>query len=187
MFPYQFADLLKGWLAESEHPGITQVRTSAEVGWWEQPIGVALTLSDGWTFILQTVGAAPDGGNANRDPNYPPPAVPEGTWEEDDGYRQARKVFERAQAGYVGVKSRRPQAPPQALIRQALKVTEGAGHGHVSSVEVREKTGSLKVVFADGSTVYGMAAGYVAPGEAKMAHAAHAVPADWRKEMTNVS
>lgn len=186
MFPHQYAGLLKDWLAEAEHPGITQVRTCAEIGRWEQPVGVALTLSDGWIFILQCVGTAPDGGNANRDPQYPPPVVPEGTWEEDPSYQQARKVFEQAQAGYTGPKSRQPQAPPAALVREALKATEAPEHEHIASVEIREKTGALKVVFADGSTVFGLPAGYLPPGGVKMAHPAHDIPADWRKEIAHV-
>ncbi len=184
MFPHQYAGLLKGWLAAAEHPGITQVRTCAEIGRHEQPVGVALTLSDGWTFILQCVGTAPDGGNTNRDPRYPAPNLPDGSWENMPAYQVARKVFERQQGAYSGLKSRQPQATPGALLRLALKVTEAAEHEHVA---ITEKVDNLKVVFADGSTVYGLAAGYIAPGETKLAHPAHDVPADWRKEPANVS
>lgn len=182
MYPYQLAGLIKQWLTTAEHPGITRVRTCAEIGRHEQPVGVALTLSDGWIFLMQCVGAAPDGGNTNRDPSYPPPDLPEEMWDEMPAYLAARKAFEQEQAAYVGPKSRHPQASPEALIREALKVTEKAEHEHVTAVEVREKTGALKVVFADGSTVYGLAAGYIAPGETKLAHPAHDIPADWRKE-----
>lgn len=187
MFAYQFADLLKGWLAAADHPGITHARTCADIGRWEQPVGVALTLSDGWIFILQCVGTAPDGGNTNRDPQYPAPDLPEGAWEDNPTYRAARKVFEQQQAAYSGPKPRQPQATPAALIREALKVTEGAGHEHIAAVEIREKTGALKVAFADGSTVFGLTAGYIAPGGTKLAHPAHDIPADWRKESANVS
>lgn len=187
MYPYHMADLLKQWLTAAEHPGITQVRTCAEIGRWEQPVGVALTLSDGWIFLLQCVGAPPEERNRVRDPNYPPPDLPEVMWDEMPDYKAARKVFEREQAAYAGQRSRRPQASPQALIREALRVVEVAGHEHVATTEVREKTGSLKVVFADGSTVYGLAAGYIAPGGVELAHKAHEVPAEWSKEPADVS
>lgn len=187
MYPHHVADLLKQWLTAAEHPGIVRVRTCAEIGRCEQPVGVALTLSDGWTFLLQCVGTAPDGGDANRDPNFPPPDLPEGMWDELPAYLAARKRFEQEQGAYAGPKSRRPQAPSEALIRQALKVSEAAEHEHIASVEIREKTGSLKVVFADGSAVFGLAAGYIAPGAVDLAHPAHVIPADWRKEIAHVS
>lgn len=187
MYPHHMADLLKQWLTAAEHPGIVRVRTCAEIGRCEQPVGVALTLSDGWTFLLQCVGAAPNGGNANRDPNYPPPDLPEDMWDTFPDYLTARKVFEREQDAHAGPKSRRPQAPPEALTRVALRVIEAADHEHITSVEIREKTGSLKVVCADGSAVFGLAAGYIAPGAVDLAHPAHVIPADWRKEIAHVS
>jgi hypothetical protein len=187
VFPHHMADLLKQWLSAADHPGMTQVRTCAEIGLWEQPVGVALTLSDGWIFLLQCVGAAPNGGNVNRDPNYPPPDLPAEMWDEMPAYKAARKVFEREQAAHAGPKSRRPQASPQALLREALRVAEAAGHEHIASVEIAEKTGSLKVVCMDGSTVYGLAAGYIAPGASELAHKAHEIPAEWSKEPAHVS
>ncbi len=187
MYPHTFANLLRDWLAHAEHPGLAQVMTCADIGRWEQPVGVAVTLTDGWTFILQCVGTAPDGGNANRDPAFPAPDLPEGSWEDDEAYRLARKQFTERQGTYTGPRSRQPQASPEALLHLALQVTESAGHAHVVSVEIREATGTLKVVCADGSTVFGLAAGYLPPGEVKMSHPAHDIPAAWRKEPARVS
>ncbi len=187
MYPHTFADHLRDWLARAEHPGLAQVRTCADIGRWEQPVGVAITLTDGWTFILQCVGTTPNGGNANRDPRFPAPDLLEGSWEDNVNYRTARTLFEKEQRTYTGPRSRQPQASPEALLHLALQVTEGAGVDHIASVEIREKTGSLKVVFADGAAVFGLAAGYIPPSEVKMPHTAHDIPAAWRKEPARVS
>lgn len=187
MYPRHVADLLKQWLTAAEHPGITRVRTLAEVGWHEQPVGVLLDLSDGWRFVLQCVGTAPDGGNANRDPKYPVPEVPAGTWEEDPAYQEARRKFEAEVRGHAGPKSRRPQAPPRALMTVALAATEKADHDGIASVTIRDDQPTLRITCTDGSMVFALAAGYLAPGETKMAHPAHAVPADWSKEPAHVS
>lgn len=187
MFPHHVAEELKKWLVNANHAGITQVRTCEEVGRWEQPVGVMLDLSDGWRFVLQCVGTAPDGGDVNRDPNYSPPDLPAGMWDEMPIYRANRKKFEAEMAGYDGPKSRRPQAPPRALMTVALDLIKDAGHDGIASADIRDGRPTIRVTCADGAKVYCLAAGYLAPGEAKLAHPAHDIPADWSKEVARVS
>lgn len=187
MYTHHVVDELKNWLVNANHPGITRVRTCEEVGWSEQPVGVMIDLSDGWRFVLQCVGVAPDGGNVNRDPSYPPPDLPDVMWDEMPTYRANRKKFEDEVRGQAGSNSRKPQASPRALMTVALDLIKKAGHDGIASVDIRDDRPTVRVTCTDGSKVYCMAAGYIAPGESKLAHPAHAIPADWSKEPARVS
>lgn len=187
MYPHHFAGNLKRWLAAAGHPGIAAVRTCREVGWHLQPGGVMIDLSDGWRFVLQCVGTSPDGGNANRDPRFGPPTWPDGPWEDSEECRAARRRFEAEVGAYTGPKSRRPQAAPQVLLSVALDVVKGAGCDAVADVEIPDGRTVLVVTCVDGAKVFGLPAGYLAPGEVELAHPAHAIPAEWQKVPARVS
>jgi hypothetical protein len=165
---HHFASCLAGWLGDSAHPGIARARTCADIGRHEQPVGVAVTLSDGWLWILQTVGTAPGGGDVNRSGESTRPEPFDGEWADRADYREARKAFEREQEAYDGPKTRLPQASVAALMGVALETVKRAGHPEVTSVEVPDGRLVLVVGFTDGSKAYGYPAGFIGPGATEM-------------------
>ncbi len=180
MYPHQMAEHLRDWLSSADHPGIAQVRTCLQVGRWEQPVGVLLDLSDGWRFLLQCVGSSPTpGGDAARDPDDMPPARLDGDWQGRFDYQQHRKAFEAEVAAWSGPRSKKPQATVTSLLAVAVEAVKRADHVKVQSVEIPDGRLDLKVAFTDGSVVYGLPAGYLAPGAADLAHKAHEVPKEW--------
>lgn len=183
MYPTQFAEYLRDWLTDSGHPGIDQVRTCADLGRWEQPVGVAATLTDGWTLILQCVGTYPPGGAAGDDPDSPRPAPFAGSWEDRDDYKTARAAFAEAAVAYDGPVSRRPQASVTALLAAVLDIVKRADHPKLAHVEVSrtrpDTPDVLRVTCTDKSMIYGLAAGYIAPGNTDLAHKAHEIPKEW--------
>lgn len=166
MYVAPFAALVKGWLADAHHPGVTQVRTCAEIGRHEQPVGVALDLSDGWLWLLQLTGVSPDGGDVNRSDVADRPEPFDGSWEDRPDYRQAREVFEAERSGGRSG-SRLPQAAVATLLDWVCGVIRQAAHPEVESVDVNERL-ALVVVFRDGSRVNGRSVGFMAQGSADL-------------------
>ncbi len=165
MYPAQFSEHLAVWLSDAQHPGIVQVRTCADIGRWEQPVGVAATLSDGWIWILQCVGGSPSpGGDERRAASAVRPDLPEGSWEDMPAYREARKRFEAEQAAYSGPRSKIPQASVALLLALAAEVVRRHQHLGIVSVEAPQDRAVLLVGFDDGAMVYGRHAGFIAPG-----------------------
>lgn len=183
MYPDRFAEHLKGWLVEAHHPGVVAVHTCAEVGRWEQPVGVMLTLSDGWRFLLQVVGAYPQGGAANERSDVARPERFDGAWQDRDDYRQARRAFEQEAGTYNGPKSRRPQAGVAVLLDHIGDVIKRADHPELATVEVDPSAGGdrqiLRILCDDKSAIHGLPAGYLAPGATDLAHPAHQIPKEW--------
>ena len=179
MYPHNFTEQAKQWLTAADHPGITKIRTCAEAGWWEHPVGLVLDLSDGWRFILQCIGTAPTpSGDADRDPDDTPPARFDGEWNDRDDYRQARRRFEVE--SWAGTKTRRPQATVESLLAVVVEAAKRADHPKVVSVEIPDDRPVIKVTFTDGSAVYGLPVGYLTPGAAELAHKPQDVPEGWR-------
>jgi hypothetical protein len=179
MYPHQFADQLRSWLASADHPGISQVRTCAQVGRWEQPVGVVIDLADGWRFLLQIVGTSPDGGDTARDPDDMPPPRFDGDWQGRFDYQQARAAFETEVAAWTGPRSKKPQAGVTSLLAVAVEAVKRADHPKVATVEIPDGKLVLKIVFTDGSAVHGLPAGYLTPGTPDLAHKAHDIPKEW--------
>ncbi len=172
MWVHHFADLLAGWLNESGHPGITRARTCADIGRHEQPVGVAVTLSDGWLWLLQCVGAAPfPGGDQQRSGESTAPERFVGTWADRADYRQARQAFEVEQGAYDGPRTRTAQASHTALVDVVADVVRRAGHPEVESVEVPSGRLVLRVGFVDGSKVFGYPVGFIGPGMTELVRA----------------
>ncbi len=163
MYPAQLAEHLAVWLADAQHPGIAQVRTCAQVGWHEQPVGVAVTLTDGWTWILQCVAGSPPGGNANRAETSQAPEPFEGVWADRPDYQEARRTFEAEQKAHKGPRSRVQQAAVASLLGLAAEVIRRQGHVGVDSVEMPDRP-VLLVRFADKAMVYARHAGFIPPG-----------------------
>ncbi len=163
MYPHQLAEHLAVWLGDAQHPGIAQVRTCADIGRWEQPVGVAVTLTDGWTWILQCVGGSPPGGDINRSPSSVNPDLPEGPWEDMPAYQQARRAFEAEQAAYRGPKTRTPQASVGSLLALSADVVRRYEHLGITSVETPDRPVIL-IGFEDGAMVYARHAGFIPPG-----------------------
>jgi hypothetical protein len=174
MRPKPFADLLKQWLLTAGHPGVVDVRTCAEIGRHEQPMGVQVTLSDGWAFVLQVVRTAPDGGDrAGED-------VSVFGWDRD-AYREAREATDRAARSVKPpARGAKPQAKVTNLLTLALDAVKRAGHPEVVAVEVSTRADRrrdvLRVSCVDGSTIYGLPAGFIPPGGADFTRPAHDIP-----------
>jgi hypothetical protein len=168
MYPAQFAEHLAVWLAEAQHPGIAQVRTCAAIGRHEQPVGVAVTLSDGWLWIAQCVGGSPPGGDEKRATTSQRPDLPEGPWEEMPAYRQARKQFEAEQAAYDGPRPRIHQASVASLLDLVVDVIQRAGHPDITAIDRRHERPVVVVTFGDGATVYCRHAGFIAAGTTEL-------------------
>jgi hypothetical protein len=167
MYPTQFAEHLAVWLSDAQHPGVVQVRTCADIGRWEQPVGVAVTLSDGWLWVLQCLGGSPAGGDVKRSPSSVRPDLPEGSWEDMPVYQQARRAFDAEQAAYSGPKTRLPQASVASLFALAAEVVRRHEHLGIASVETPDRP-VLLIGFADGAAVYGRHAGFMAPGSTEL-------------------
>lgn len=169
MYPAQFVENLAVWLAGAQHPGIAQVRTCADIGRWEQPVGVAVTLSDGWTWILQCVGGSPSpGGNERRAATSQRPDLPEGPWEDMPAYREARSQFGAEQAAYDGPRPRIHQASVASLLALVVEVVKRHEHLGIKSVEMRESRPVAVITFEDRATVYCRHAGFIGPGATEL-------------------
>ncbi len=176
MRPVLFVGLLKQWLLNAGHPGIVDVRTCAEVGRWEQPIGVRVTLTDGWGLVVQVVRSSPAGGDQHSSD------LPPGPWSGDPVYQQARTAADADTATVAKVRGGKPRASVGQVLTVVLAAVTGAAHPDITAAEVSAKNGGqpvLRVTCADGSTLYGLPAGWLAPGSAEFMHPAHAIPADW--------
>lgn len=184
MFPAHFADLLKQWLTDAHHPGIAQVRACAEIGRWEQPVGVAITLSDGWRVVLQTVGGAPPGGFANANPDRSKPAPFAGMWDDRGDYQTARKVDEAAARAHNGPRSQKPAATADAIMAVVVDAIRAAAHPEIVTVELvrraADRPENLRVTCDDQSMIYGYLVGYMPPGAADYNHPAHQVPKEYQ-------
>lgn len=181
LFPDEFCVLAKQWLIDSEQPGIAKVQTCAEVGRWETPCGLKVTLSDGWAVVVQFVGSY--GPDSPRRPLTDEERVP---LTERPDYRAARAADEAAAA--------RVKPPPRsskpsmrarevlAIIQDLAKVTDLQG---VEEVCVRvsklyaDPKPCLRVRFTDQSTVTGYVQGMLPPGSTQFPHPEHEVPAGW--------
>lgn len=164
MYPHQLAEHLAVWLGDAQHPGIAQVRTCADIGRWEQPVGVAVTLSDGWTWILQCVGGSPSpGGDAKRAPSSIRPDLAEGSWEDMPAYREARRRFEAEQAAHNEPRPKIHQASVGSLLGLTADVIRQAAHNAIATVETPDRPVIL-IGFADGAAVYARHAGFIPPG-----------------------
>lgn len=183
MYPQTFADLLKDWLANAQHPGIATVQTCADVGWHEQPVGVMVTLSDGWRFVLQLVGSYPPRGTEGHNPDSPRPQPFPGNWADRDDYRQARRRFEAEAAGHRGAKPNRPQAAATTLLNWIGQVVELRQHPELSSVAVGPSSAGgrniIRVVCDDGSVINCLPVGFIPPGATAIAGGAHVMPAQY--------
>ncbi len=155
------------WLSDEQHPGIAGVRTCAEIGRHEQPVGVAVGLTDGWTWILQCVGGSPPGGDVNRSPSSARPDLPEGAWADMPAYRHARIEFEAEQAAYNGPKTRQPQASVGSLLALTADVVRRFEHLGITSVETPDRPAIL-VGCEDGAMVYARHAGFIPPGATEL-------------------
>lgn len=164
MYVHHFASRFADWLNNSGHPGIAQARTCAAIGRHEQPVGVAVTLSDGSLWVLQTVGSSPvPGGDERRSGESKRPEPFDGDWGDRPDYQSARKQFEREQAAYDGPKTRALQASVPALLEAVVEAIRQAGHPEIETVDVNERR-VLVVGCVDGAKIYGYPAGFVAPG-----------------------
>lgn len=177
MYVHRFVDLLKQWITDVDHPGVTQVRTCLDVGRWEQPVGVMLDLSDGWRFLLQANGTSPDGGDAARDDE--PPARFAGDWQGRYDYQQNRKAFEAEVQTWDGGRSKRPQATVGSLLAVVVEAIKRADHPKVASVDIPDGRLVVKVTFTDTSAVYGLPVGYLPPGAADFGHKVYEIPKEW--------
>lgn len=177
MRPQPFVDLLKQWLTSHDHPGIGEVHTCADVGRWEHPVGVRVTLSDGWALLVGFVRSSPPGGDTDR------PDLPQGSWGDDPGYRAARKQADAAAAAVkAAARGGRPQAKVNDVLAILLDVVKRADHAGVASAEVVSRGGRRPVLLvecADGSTLYGSAVGWLPPGGVDFAHPAYEIPDGW--------
>jgi hypothetical protein len=168
MRPKPFADLLKQWVADAGHPGVAEVRTCAEVGRHEQPMGVQITLTDGWAFVLQLVRTSPDGGDRQGEGL-------DGLGWDREAYQSARVAADEAAAGVKPpARVGRPQAKTSDLLSLVLDAVKRADHPAVSAVEV------ARVSCADGSTIFGLPVGFIPPGAASFGHPAHEIPKEYR-------
>ncbi len=163
MYPHQLAEHLAVWLGDAQHPGIVQVRTCADIGRHEQPVGVAVSLTDGWTWILQCLGGSPPGGDVKRAATSVRPDLPEGPWENMPAYQQARRAFAAEQAAYSGPRPKMHQASAAALLTLAAEVVRRHEHLGITSVETPDRPVIL-IGFADGAAVYARHAGFIPPG-----------------------
>ncbi len=168
MYPHQLAEHLAVWLSDAQHPGIAQVRTCAQIGRHEQPVGLAVSLTDGWTWILQCVGGSPPhGGDERRAATSVRPDLPEGPWEDMPAYQEARRAFEADQAAYRGPKTRQPQASVGSLLALTADVVRRFEHLGITSVETPDRPVIL-VGFEDGAMVYARHAGFIPPGATEL-------------------
>jgi len=182
MYPQPFSDLVKQWLTDAAHPGVSRVQTCAEVGRWEHPVGVKLTLDDGWKVFVQMVGTAPP-----QPRTSPTPAVPAGDWKDDPAYRQARGTADvENRAVPTAPRDAKPTLRVQDVLNLLVDVVKRADHPQVTEVQISKpdlKLGrfrpALRVRFVDDATVVGFVAGFSAPGSTDLAHAVHYVPKEW--------
>lgn len=179
MYPGPFADLTKTWLLDADHPGIATVQTCAEVGRWENPVGVKVTLPDGWGIVVQMLGAAP---NAGRTKGPEPEPFP-GTWQEH--YRAARAAADTAaKTVRPAARGARPSMGGRDLLGVVLDVAKRADHPDVVEAgwtEARTPAArpGLRVMFADRATVFCIIPGFVQPGATDFAHPNHQPPEEW--------
>ena len=182
LFPQQFCDLVKEWLVDAEHPGIARVQTCAEIGRWEQPAGLKITLADGWAVVIQFVGSY--GPNSPRgEPPTPESQIP---LKDRDDYQAARAADER-QAATVTRPAR--GAKPGMLAGEVLTMVEDlakrADLPGVTEIRVGApklytvSRQSLRVTFDDEATVTCYAVGMIPPGSTDFSHPAHEIPAGW--------
>lgn len=167
--PATFAHLLQQWLTDALHPGINRVRTCAAIGWVEQPCGVHIATADGWALLLQVVRTSPAGGDQ--------PAGEDEVWSEP-AYRAARVVFD-AEAHRPGVKPTKPRASVSALLDVVVTAVWAGGYPEAAVCGGVDGRPVLAVTTTDGATLFGLPAGWFAPGAVALQHPAHQIPADW--------
>lgn len=182
MRPGPFADLLKGWLTDVQYPHVARVQTCAEVGRWEQPCGIQVTLDDGWAALIQVVRASPPGGDGDV-PVQPEHRVP---WRDRDDYRRARTVSD-AEAAQVPTPQRGlgPWMRASEVLGALLHAVEHADYPDVVDAEIAETARyasnwmSLRVSCADGSTLYAFCVGFLPPGVTTLSHAPREMPKEY--------
>ncbi len=176
MYPGPFAELVKGWLIDADHPGIATVQTCAGAGRWENPIGVKVDLPDGWGIVVQMVSAAPNVGRTKG----PAPAPFDGTWQEH--YRVARAAADSAaKAARPAQRGAKPAMSGRDLLGVALDVVKRADHPDVVDADWAETASQsdrpgLRIVFDDRSTVYCKIPGFQPPGATDFDHPNHQPP-----------
>jgi hypothetical protein len=177
MYPGPFADIVKTWLLDADHPGIAAVQTCAEVGRWENPIGVKVTLADGWGIFVQMVGAAPPTGRTKG----PDPEPFTGAWQEH--YRAARAAADTA-AKTVRPPARgaQPSMRGRDLLGVVLDVVKRVDHPDVVEAgwtETQSGRPGLRIVFDDRASVYCTIPGFQQPGTADFGHPNYQPPKEW--------
>ncbi len=179
MYPSPFADLVKTWLLDADHPGITAVQTCADVGRWENPIGVKVTLPDGWGVFVQMIGAAPN----DRRTKGPAPEPFTGTWQQH--YREARATADAAaKRTPPPARGAKPSIRGRDLLVVVLDVIKRADHpdvaeaGWTDSVSETDRPG-LRIVFDDRATVYCTIPGFQPPGATDFSHPNYQPPKEW--------
>jgi len=186
MYPQHLSGLLKRWLLDAEHPGVSDVRTCAEIGRHEQPVGVVVTLSDGWRMVWQAVGSYPPGGAANENPDTPKPEKFDGMWDQLPEYKAARKADEAAAKAYTGPRSRKPAATADAIVALIVDVVKRADHAEIAHVETVRRSPdqpeTVRIACDDKAMIYGLVAGFMPPGATSFSHPDHQIP----KEFQNV-
>lgn len=176
MYPGPFAELAKAWLLDADHPGIATVQTCTEVGRWENPVGVKVTLPGGWGIVVQMIGAAPNAGRTKG----PSPEPFAGTWQEH--YREVRAAADTAaKSAQPAPRGARPAMSGRELLGIVLDVVKRADHPDVVEAgwtgnDPESDRPGLRFVFDDQATVYCAIPGFQPPGATDFDHPNHQPP-----------